>query len=427
MKKLNSVSNGTLALCLPLFFGHAATALGQTVFSVPGPVVAAKPAPPNSGPGSAKSTSLSSLNSAFSSLAPLTQWGSVAIRPYFSYQLAYGNGILRVPGEPTNTTQQTISIGTAVELGKHWVANYSLQRTLYESRLIADYSTHALSLAGSATRGDLNLGISAGYNSSAPTRVETGQQTPEKTYTLGGNAGYQVGARTLLSATVSRSHRDVDLVQDPALGPVPDVEQWNGSGTLRYRFTPRFDMSVGIRLGYDRFSNSPDMNVSEPQLTISWQPTDRVSMTAQGGIETRNFQQDDTENLDSEVYNGSASYQATQYTTLTLSGDRRVAPSYFARQLTRTTGWGLSLQQRFLRRYYLNGGFSHGKTTYVFISQGFAEGRSDSFDSYNVGLSTAVLRRASVSVNYQESKNSSNIDVYNFSSHQVSFSFAYRF
>ncbi len=334
---------------------------------------------------------------------------------------------MRVPGEPTNTTQQTVSVGTAVDLGKNWTANYSLERTLYESNLSADYTTHALSVSGSATRGDLNLGINGGYNSSAPTRVETGQQTPEKTYTLGGNASYQIGSKTLISATAGQSIRDVDVEKDPNSGLISDIEQWTGSVRIHYRLSPRLDMAVGLKMGYDQFSNSPDMKVAEPQVTITWQPTDRISVTAQGGVETRNFQQDDTENLKSEVYNASASYQVTQYTTISLSGDRRVAPSYFAGQLTRTNGWGLNLQQRLLSRYYLNTGLSSGKTSYVFISQGFFEGRSDTFESYHVGLSTAILRRGSVSVTYSETRNSSNIDVYRFSSHQISFSFAYRF
>ena len=398
----------------------------QTVFTVPSGIPTVSP-PPRPGLGGTQPPSLAGLNSAFAALTPLAKWGSLNIRPYMSYQLLYGDGILRVPGEPTNTTQQSVSLGASAGLGKHWKFDYNVGRTWYSTRLIADNTNHAASLSGGISKGDWTFGIFQNYGSNSLTLVETGQQTPAVSYTTGGSVAYQLGSRTLLDVAGSRSTRDSDLPPTAAGGPVPDVEQWSGTVSLHYRFSTKLDIGLGMQFGYDSISISSDMNTSQPQLTVNWRPTSKLSFTGSGGVETRTFKSADSGELENNVYSLAASYQPTQSTGISLSANSAVSPSYFANQVSKTTGWGISAQQRFLQRYFLTGSFSHGKNSYIVTNQNFVVGRDDDFDAFSAGISTTFLSRGSISFSYQKSRNSSTTPGYGFTSSQIGTSIVYRF
>jgi hypothetical protein len=376
---------------------------------------------------SSKPLSLSDINSAFASLTPPVSWRQINIRPYISYQLVSSDGILRVPGEPTYTITQNFSAGANAELGKHWNLSYSFTRSWYSTRLIADHTSHNANLSGGTTKGNWTLGVYQSYTSSGATLVETGQPTPEVSYATGGNIAYQVGARTQLDLQLNRNTRDSDIPSGSSTAIVPNVEQWSGTGSVRYRFSPKLDISVGMSLGSDSISNSSDMTTSKPQLTISWRPTNKLSFSGQAGIETREFQSDNTNDLNSDVYSASATYQPTVYTTLSVAGNKSVAPSYFVNRVSKMSGWSVNLQQRMLQRLYFGLGYTHGRTSYLVTDKGFTIGRDDDFNSYNVGISTTLLRRGSVSLSYVESRNSSNDSVFQFTSHQISMELAYRF
>src|SRR5687768_17736149 len=62
--------------------------------------------------------------------APL-QWGPISARPHVFYRLTDSDGILRVPGQPTTTTINTLSPGLLVEIGRRWTADYTPTWTTY--------------------------------------------------------------------------------------------------------------------------------------------------------------------------------------------------------------------------------------------------------------------------------------------------------
>jgi hypothetical protein len=398
--------------------------VGQTVINVPlsSPTVHA---PLRPGFGGAKPTSFSDISSAFSSVRPLAKWGPVEVRPYFNYQFVYADGILRFPDDaPTKTTQQILRAGALVTLGTRWSLDYSASRTWNSTRLIADYTGHDLRLSGGASKGDWTFGIFQTFEKKAPLLVETGGQTPETSYSTGGSVSYQVGARTLLDLQITRNKRDSEM---PIANFVSDSESWSGTTSLHYRFSLQLDVAVAVRTGYDRISNSPDMNYSEPEATINWRPTTKLTLTARGGRETRRFRGGTNENLGTQTYNVTASYQPTQTTTVSASGDRNVSPSYFANQLNKSSGWGINVQQRVLQRFYVSAGFAHGRSRYLAIDRGFAIGRDDNFDSFSVRLSTPVLSRGSAAIFYNNSRNSSNVGAFQFTSYQIGTEIGYRF
>lgn len=425
MKSLSSHSRRRLAWASIGLAVLVSEAGAQAVFTAP----SALPAPtlPRAGLGGPKPVSYSSINSAFANLAPLAKWASVSFRPMLSYSFQYGDGFLRVPGEPVNSTIQTLGWGFQFELGKHWSLDYSGTRIWNSSRLLADYTSHRATLSGRLTRDDWTLGVFQSYSTSQQTRVETGQQTPEENYTTGGNVSYQVGPRSLIDFQVSRNWRETELSRSAGTQLVPEVEQWSATGLFHYRVTSKLDLALGMSWGYDRISTSSDMRSSQPQASIEWQPTSRIVVSAQAGIETRTFQGGRDE-LDSNVYSASAAYSPTTTTTVTIGTSRSISPSYFVNQVSRSTGWMLNLQQRVLQRYYVTAAASEGRNSYVVTStNGFPVSRADKFDSLRFGISTPFAVRGSVSLSYQTSDNRSDTKLYEFTSHTFGVDVVYRF
>jgi hypothetical protein len=397
----------------------------QTVISVPSSGTAVTH--PRPGFGGPKPASYSDINSAFTSLAPLARWASVNVRPHLLYSIIYGDGILRVPGEPATSTVQSLTAGILFDLGKHWGLSYSGSRTWNSSRLLADYTSHDASLSGGLAKGNWTFGATQTYASKTPTLVETAGQVPEISYSTGGSVSYQLGSRSLVNLQMTRNVRDSEFAEETQIIAAQDLEQWSGSGTLHYRFSSRLDVAMGMKFGYDSLSNSADMNTSEPQITINWRPTDKLTFTGTGGVETREFRRGIAEDLDSEVYSVSGSYQPTITTAFSINANRLVSPSYFAGQLSKSSGWGVDVKQRVLQRFYVVVGFQHGETSYLVLAQGFSVGRDDDFDSFHSRISVPFLSRGSVGLTYQRTRNSSTVPGYGFTSNQYGAEIGYRF
>jgi hypothetical protein len=403
------------------------TVSAQTVVNVSTLNSAPTAASSNSAGRSTQSPASSSINSLFSPLPPFASWGKLSLRPRLDYQFVYGSGILRVPGAPVNTKQQSITLSLPFQIGKYWSFHYAADRTWYSTPLIADSTGQSAELQGQIVKGDWTVGASQSYRSKSVVLVETGQQTPEVSYSTGGSVAYQLTRKTFLDVQMSRNTRESKPDSTRVGAPIPDIEQWAGTGTMHYRFSPRLDVGVGVRFGYDSFSNSSDMNISEPQVTINWRPRDKFKAQGQAGRESRKFKGQNERDLHTEVYSWSTSYQPTKLTSLSLSGNRRVAPSYFANQVTTSTGKSVSIEQRAFRHIFLSAALSEGRTNYVVIDQGFTQGRKDRFRSVNFNIGTAVLTKGSISIFYLRSKNFSNDSSFTFTSDQIGTSISYHF
>ena len=408
-----------------LLLGVAHTSRAQPVIAVPSVRPSASQLQP--GLGGTKPESYSNIGSAFQLLPPLTTWAAVNVRPHFLYSIIYGDGILRVPGEPTTSTVQSVTAGVVFELGKYWTLNYAGSRTWNSSRLLADYTSHDAALSGAVAKGDWTFGVTQTYASKTPTLIETAQQVPEVSHSTGASVAYQFGTRSLINVQLTRNVRDSDFAQETEIATAQDMEQWSGSVSWHYQVSPKLDLAVGAKLGRERLSNSPDMNTSEPHVTVTWQPTLKLGFVGTWGVETRQFRGGVAEDLDSDVYSASGTYRPTKTTTFSVNANRLVSPSYFAGQLSRTSGWGADLEQRFLQRLYVVVGYQHGETSYVVPVQGFTIGRADDFNTYHAKVSTLFMTRGTIGLSYQRTKNNSTDPGFAFTSYQVGAEVGFRF
>jgi hypothetical protein len=144
-------------------------------------------------------------------------------------------------------------------------------------------------------------------------------------------------------------------------------------------------------------------------------------------VERRKARAIDAKVMTNPILNAAVLYQLTATTSFGFSGSRAVAVSYFANDVTVSTGWNATVRQRLLGKLQLSVGAGQQKDSYVSVINSLSAGRNTRYDSLNVNLSTIFLRRGSVSIFYQISRNSSNIRAYGFSSHQIGLQVGYRY
>ena len=100
---------------------------------------------------------------------------------------------------------------------------------------------------------------------------------------------------------------------------------------------------------------------------------------------------------------------------------------HFQNQITESTGVTGSLQQRLFEKLTLNvtGGFT--STSYQSSFLGFSVNRQDDRSTINIRLSYPFIKRATASLFYDWSDNSSTQDGFQYQSNQVGLELGYRF
>lgn len=403
----------SIALLLALFAG-ANTAHAQQVIAAP-PAVSTVPLVLRE---TQPATPLSSIASAFTPGLPLFKWGLVDVRPHLLYSLSYGNGIQFQRGQPANTAIQSMSPGVLLDIGVHWILDYTPTWTLYSNPAFKDTLDHRAMLSGGASYGEWTFRLSQSYALESPVLVQTAEQTRQKSYGTSLSASGPIGIRTTLELGANLG------ISAPE--NFTTVRDWSGSGWLHYQFSPRLDAAIGGTLGYTDVSVGVDMNYAQPEAKFVWKATDKVSLVAQGGAEIRQFRSGGRGDLVSPIYSATLQYQPGETTTLTLGASRGVSASYFADQVTRNVGWNAGLSQRLLEKLYLSAGFGQQTSTYISTQRGVSVSRDDKGYSFNVRLSTTFLSQGTVAVFYQRSHNDSNDLGYGFASHQTGLEVGYR-
>jgi hypothetical protein len=413
-------------LGLLFMFASAATMHAQVVIG--SPVGTTTPVTYAPAPSTQKTAQpLSNIASAFANQGPLAVWGPIALRPHFAYSVIYGDGILRVPGEPANTTIQTLSAGILTQLGKYTSLDYTLTQTFYSSRLLENNSGEAANLSIGRTYEDWNWDFSQSYASGKPTLVETAQQTDQQSYSTMLSVGYQLGERAKVSLSTARSARLAGPTATSVVWTGSDWIQWSATASLNYTLSPKLSAGASMGFGYDEVSGGNNMTSSRPQLSLFWHPTDKLTFSLQRGVEERKFEDTNAGKLRNPIYTLSANYRPLPTTTFFAGGTRNISASYFNDQIVRSIQWNAGIEQRFFQKFYFTGSVSNGKTAYISMETGKPSGRDDRYVAYSARLRTQFVRRGTIGLSYDLAKNSSTAAGFTFDSHQIGCDIGYRY
>jgi hypothetical protein len=352
-------------------------------------------------------------------LAQPFRYKFLTLRPHVDYQFLYGDGILVATNQPENTVIQTIAPGFGLDVGQHWTVDYTPSWTLYSNNHFQNTFNQVAKLIGGTVYGNWVLGLTQGYVVSDTPQAETATQTKQTTYATAINGTYTINSKMSLDLAVNQDFVSADQFQS--------YREWSTMDWLNYHFWVRFDMALGVGVGYDDVDASPDMLFEQYQGRIKWRATDKISFQINGGVEDRQFYGGASGDLLNPVFGGGIQYQPFEQTRISLNAERVVAVSSLQNQISESVGFDADLNQRLLGRLHLDlsGGYQNIK--YVDSGVNPAPNRTDDYYYINTRLSTSFLKRGTVAIFYQISSDSSTAAGFGFTSHQVGFEIGFAY
>jgi hypothetical protein len=377
------------------------------------------------------------------------QWGAIEFRPSMTNRFVYSDGILAEPGHPANSYINTLSPGFQFAVGSHWLLNYTPTWTVYTSHEFHNSFNHAFSLSGAYTSQNWSLAFTQSYSKSSDTLIETARQTKQQVSSTSLNVGYRFTDKLRLDSSNSQNLNFIEAA--------PDTFEWSTQNWLDYAVSSRLNLALGAGAGYVQIYHSSDMYYLRPGARITLKATDKLSLSVDGGEESRTFLGHGSRTMKSPTLNASINYQPFEPTTLSFTYGRDVTVSYFAGAVTQNQRWSIGLQQRLLKHFTLSADVSGGKVHYVssvtvfdpnatvqdildadgniigqqttvtYTSHSVIVLRDDNQRAADLKLSTTFLRHGTITALYQYTRNDSSVAGYRFTSHQIGCEIGYRF
>lgn len=370
-------------------------------------------------PGIRRTTGLSETAPIQNTPASSLRWGPFDVRPHVIYRILYSDGLQVAPGRSTSTTINSFSPGFLVEFGTHWIFDYTPTWNEYTSKDFKDTLDHTAKLAWGTSYGAWVLRASQDFNRTTTPLIQTGRQTRQTDHVTNINASYLFASNLSAETALNRSSR---LVSD-----FNDTHDWSITEFLHVKTTPQLDSALGVKYGEVKASDSPDMYFFQYLARVAWQATNKLSMELQGGLENRHIDQTGADNLLNPVINALVLYRPVETTQLSFSASRDTSVSYFSNQIIESSRYGILLEQRLLTRFRATAGLEHQEAEFRSTLPSAFVGRKDKNYSFTAGLRTTVLRRVDLTLQYRRSRNTSNVEAFEFTSNQVGLEVGYRY
>ena len=378
-------------------------------------------------PKPARESQLSSTEStgSFNALRPIARQstplrlGAVEFRPGISYSWTDAKNLLRSVGNNQDSEFQTINLNLNFNHGEFWTFNYSPSWTYYSNDNFDDNDSHSASFSSDATISDWRIGFSQTFRDSNGSLVQTGTQTEQESWGTTLSGSRQLSSTFYLDLSGSRDSRSTSSFSD--------VKQHSFSGWIRHQASTAVNSSAGITWGYADVDTGLDTEYMQFLLRFGFNPTDKLSASLQGGIDSREVDLPGASSEDNPTYSASLQYQPFDYTTVGVSLSRRISASYFSNQNSETESLSFTLRQRLLGRFFLTASYGENSSDYLNLLNDFTVGRVDDYESFSHNLSATLVNRISMSIFYRDNKNATNAEGFDFSSEQTGIRLGFRY
>jgi len=362
--------------------------------------------------------SFSALSPASRESTPL-QVGPVLFRPSINYKYTDANNLLRSVGNEQDSEIQNVTLNLIFDYQEFWSFSYRPTWTYYSNAAFDDTDSHSANFSSDFAVADWRIGFNQTYNNSNGSLVQTGSQTQQEIFGTTLSASRQLNSVWYLDLSA-----DQDLHSTSSFS---DVSKWSTSGWLRHQASSAVNSSIGLTWGYADVD--PGLNTEYMQflLRFGFNPSDKIRVSLQGGIDSREVDAPGFDKEENPTYNASLQYQPFDYTTIGINLSRGIRASYFSNFNNETEALTLSLNQRLLGRFNLTVSYGERSSDYLGLIGNFVVGRADEYDSFSVDLSTQLVKRINVSAFYRKNENSTNTSGFGFSSDQSGFSIGYRY
>jgi hypothetical protein len=355
------------------------------------------------------------------------QWGSVVFHPNLSYHLAYGTGIQSAPGQAQNTFLNQVSPGIGASFGTHWNLSYLPTLSFYSDPTFRNTLDQTINLNGETAYEDWTWKFGQTCALTSDPQVQTAQQTDEQDYITTLDSSYQLND----AATLNFGAKQNLLYVQNLVGSVGNSLDWSGYGGIDYRWAPSLSAGAVLGAGYNPVQLGADMVYEQAQARVLWKVAHKVDLTANGGVEIRQFLASSQPQLVSPISSVTLNYRPFRDTSIAFNSSRTVSSAYYENLVTQTTGFNLTLMQALLKRLSLGINAQYVATDYHSTAGAAVvspyDGRRDKLASIGASLNTPFLRHGTASAFYTYSQNNSNEAGFSYTSNQVGFQLSYRY
>lgn len=343
-------------------------------------------------------------------LATPFHWGLLDARPHLLYRFLYGDGIPSRPGENNNTVIHQVSPGILLSLGSHWSLDYTPTYWNYSNSKFTDHLDQSLHLNFGSAYKDWVFNLNHSYGASSSPQSETGQQTDLESHNTSLDAFYSFSSKWSLETTINQNLRYTPNFND--------VHEWSLTDWLVYQYAPRLQLSVGFTGTYDEVETGADMMSEQLLGRINWSFGEKTAIEIHGGVEDRQLLQSSAADIINPIFAANFIYKPFTYTDVKVTAARVISPSFFNNQLTERTDLRASIRQRLLTRFYFTVAGGYSMIDYVSTAVSSATLRHDDYYTVNFRVTTAILKRGSISLFYTLSENTSDNAAFVFNSNQ---------
>ncbi len=246
--------------------------------------------------------------------------------------------------------------------------------------------------------------------------VDVGGRARHQLYTSALNAAYDLSGKIFLSGGGNFSADEYETQISS--------EVYSGNFFVNYRYSDKVVIGLGGTGGLNTTSSSPgansDQTFEQANVRLTYNATAKISLSASGGVEFRQFGGDSNGTKTSPVYELSASYQPFDGTTLAFNGSRHTSNSaVLAGQDFSTSTINFTANQRLLRRVSLGLALGYENNDYFSAVQGVSANRTDNYYYAQPALDVSITRFWAVGAYYLHRQNDSSLQEFQFHNDQA--------
>jgi hypothetical protein len=179
-------------------------------------------------------------------------------------------------------------------------------------------------------------------------------------------------------------------------------------GYVNYNLTPKVTLGLGGNLGLTTVESGGDQTSEEASLRATYVATEKLTLTANGGVEFRQFDNGSGDTV-TPVFGLDAAWAIREGTSLTLTARRRIFSSAILVDQNYTdTGFSATIQQRMTDRFTLSLSAGYDNLVYTSAGQGVNASREDGFFYVRPSIQCHIVSWCSVGLFYEYSENLSN-------------------
>jgi hypothetical protein len=243
--------------------------------------------------------------------------------------------------------------------------------------------------------------------------IDVGQRTKHNIFTTLVSDSYDLTGKLFLSNSIG-------LTIDDYASSFIGSQNVYANLYLNYNYSEKLVIGLGGTGGYNTVEQgSPDQTYEQANVRMSYNATGKISLSASGGAEFRQFENNAQGTNISPVFELSGTYKPFDGTTVNLIGSRRIQNSAsLGGQDYTTTNMHVNLNQRFIRRFTLGLALGYERSEYFSTIQGLTATRDDDYYYVQPTVDATIMRWWTAGVYYIYRKDSSSLASFSFDDNQ---------